>query len=610
MRFTTLGLFAALIGLATSTRAQAQEAATPETPPPAASESASSAETTSPVDTAVEVEEATSATPSGDSRQAEPAAVLVVETGIIDDPELDDAASSSLSSGTSLTGAPAPFVPTGDARVVLQTRFGVDTHWGEAREDVFDATQILLLETRLRRSEHLRFVAGVRARHLIATRQGATETSGAVRHGLDLAPTAGYADITVDDGVHLRAGYQVTRLGRFDAWSATNFLAVADLRGGAATMPDALDVAQLAARLDWDPNPWLNVQMIHVPFFQPHTVDLVEGDYAMFKTTQDQLNGLGGEPGTPASDCEPGTDVNAQCLVRTWMRNISRSGNAGLGSGTFAAFGPSPSLANSQGAIRVTARGASGEIAVTAGTALEHLPMLRVDTHVQDVLSNPDLTDQQRSFALAEVTKPLSVEHNRFFVVSTDGAMPLGPTQIGFEAAYMFDRTLYAGQTGCSTSEFSPCVFYLPVPQRTDMLHGALRFEFAQDESLLLGLEGFLAYALDDTLSPQRQAWLTLRDGRYMTGVAGMFRWSPAADWTFEFSGAALAGPTWFAMPRIQWRATQTLYAELGAIVVDGAAIPSAPENPMIGSTARVDWAVGGMFAGVDQVFAGLKWTP
>lgn len=534
----------------------------------------------------------------------------MVETGVIDDPELGDAAGSGLSSGNALTGAPDPFIPTGDARVVLQTRFGVDTHWGEAREDVFDATQILLLETRLRRSEHLRFVAGVRARHLIATRQSATETSGAVRHALDLAPTAGYADITVEDGVHLRVGYQVTRLGRFDAWSATNFLAVADLRSGAATMPDALDVAQLAARLDWDPNPWLNVQMIHVPFFQPHTVDLVEGDYAMFQTTQDQLNGLGTDPSAPMSDCAPGTDVNAQCLVRQWMRNISRSGNAGLASGTFSAFGPDPSLANSQGAIRVTARGATGEIAVTAGTALEHLPMLRVDTHVQNVLSNPDLSDTQRAQELGQATNPLAVEHNRFFVLSTDGAMPLGATQIGFEAAYMFDRTLYAAQTGCATSEFSDCVFYLPVPERTDMVHGALRFEFAQDESLLIGVEGFFAYALNETPRPERQEWLTLRDGRYMTGAAGMFRWSPAADWTLELSGAALAGPTWYAMPRIQWRVAETFYAELGAIVVDGAAIPATPANPMIGSTARVDWAVGGMFAGVDQVFAGLKWTP
>jgi len=606
MRFTTLGLLAALLGAA-SAGAQAQEAPASETPPNV--DESTSTEAATPVEPATA--ETEPASPTDDTQSAEPAAILVVETGVIDDPELGDAASSSPSPGSSLTGAPTPFVPTGDARVVLQTRVGMDTHWGEAREDVFDATQIMLLETRLRRSEHLRFVAGVRARHLIATRQSATETSGALRHALDLAPTAGYADITVDDGVHLRAGYQVTRLGRFDAWSATNFLAVADLRSGAATMPDALDVAQLAARLDWDPNPWLNVQMIHVPFFQPHTVDLVEGDYAMFQTTQDQLNGLGGDPGAPMSTCEPGFDeLNAQCVIRTWMRNISRSGNAGLASGTFSAFGPNPSLANSQGALRVTARGASGEIAVTAGTALEHLPMLRVDTHVQNVLSNPDLSDTQRAQELGQATNPLAVEHNRFFVLSTDGAMPIGPTQIGFEAAYMFDRTLYAAQTGCATSEFSECVFYLPVPERTDMLHGALRFEFAQDESLLIGVEGFFAYALNETPRPERQEWLTLRDGRYMTGAAGMFRWSPAEDWTLEFSGAALAGPTWYAMPRIQWRAAQTLYAELGAIVVDGAAIPSAPVNPMPGSTARVDWAVGGMFGGVDQVFAGLKWTP
>lgn len=556
--------------------------------------------------------------------QDAPATEAVVDTGVIEDPELSDPPATAITSGPD-TDAPDDFVPTGDVRLVLQSRTGVDLVWRRAREDVVDATQIMLIETHLRRSENLRFVAGLRARHQIATRREATSEADAVRHSLDVVPTAAYADITVDDGIHVRAGYQVTRIGRFDLFSATNMLAVADLRSGAASMPDAIDVAQPAVRLDWDANSWLNVQVIHVPFFQPHIVDFVEGDYAMFQTTQADveagLDALAEQEGSPPADCNaPDAIRDSRCRIRAWWKQISRSGTASVASGGLGAFGTTATLANPQGTIRVTARAPLGELSVTLGTALEHLPSLFVDKPVQDVMRDSTLSQFDIEQRLGQVTRPFDVEYNRYYVISTDGAMPVGPLQVGFEAAYMFDRTLYSAQTECShpprvyPDNPNPidCVFYAPTPQQTDMLHGALRLELAQDESLLVGLEAFAAYTLDPPKNPTNHAWLTLMDGRYMMGTGLMARWSPVdTGWTFEFSGVAMNGPTVMVTPRVQWRALDTLYVELGAIWVEGAKRPPATQNfSPRGTSTSVDWAIGGMYTNVDQVFAGLKWTP
>lgn len=641
MHVRCLWLAAALVSLALSTAHAQQGAAVAADPAPPAT---ASEPTTPPDDATAAATPSTTPvvtpTPSATPIEGAPAVrsdivvdtgVIVdpeLDTGVIVDPELDDAASAD--TRTTPIDSTA-FVPTGDVRLVLQSRVGADLVWRNTREDVVEGTQIMLLETRLRRSETLRFVAGLRARHQIATREHATSEAGAVRHSLDVAPTAAYADITVGDGVHVRAGYQVTRMGRFDLFSATNILAVADLRSGAVSMPDAVDVAQPAVRLDWDATPWLNIQAIHVPFFQPHIVDFVEGDYAMFKTTQADVEAAldqiaTPDDGSPPVDCSDPTQLGdnrciARSRIRDFWRQMSRSGTAGLAAGGFGALGESPSLANPQGAIRMTARSPIGEVSLTIGSALEHLPSLFIDKAFQDA-TRPNLTTTQRNNRLASVTRPLDVEYNRYYVISTDGAMPLGPLQIGAELAYMFNRTLYSAQHTCSMQPggnidpmVKDCAFYAPTPEQTDMVHAALRVELAPDETLQVGLESFVAYALSEPPRPDRQAWLTLMDGRYMLGMALMARWSPAeTGWTFEVSSAALHGPTFMITPRVQWQAIETLYVELGALWVEGASLPARvpafTEDVRTPIRTPVDWAIGGMYSNVDQVFVGLKWTP
>ena len=90
--------------------------------------------------------------------------------------------------------APAPStavqptsLPNAELRVVLRSRLGMDLQWQDAREDVWEATQIALFEARVRRSERLRFEIGVRARHQFAAREHDSVDADAERYELDAA---------------------------------------------------------------------------------------------------------------------------------------------------------------------------------------------------------------------------------------------------------------------------------------------------------------------------------------------------------------------------------------------------------------------------------------
>src|ERR1700690_1759404 len=96
-----------------------------------------------------------------------------------------------------------------------------------------EGTTIGVVEASQRRSEALMLSVGLRARHGFGMRH-----DGNTRSELDVVPISAFADVTPAEGYHVRAGYQVISMGRFDVFSATNFLAVYDLRSGPVTMPE------------------------------------------------------------------------------------------------------------------------------------------------------------------------------------------------------------------------------------------------------------------------------------------------------------------------------------------------------------------------------------
>lgn len=494
---------------------------------------------------------------------------------ILFDPELEGVTREGAGAESSSAGLPAVPAHRTTTRVILHSRVGVDTAWTDPREDVVEATEIGVLEMTHERSEKLRFSVGLRARHVAARRQR-NVGGGRARFSFDAVPTAGYVDATVAPGMHLRAGYQVTTLGRFDIWTANNFLAVYDARSGPTTMAEAVHVAQPAIRYDLDRGKGFALEAIYVPFFQPHLVTIYGTDYALLASVDQAI--------TKAARDNPALGQARRAVED----QLGRSGVIRASTGAFRTFAPDPNLAHPQGALRATFRPSFGEVSLTAGTALAHLPVITLDPQLAQALAGNGSTDP-----LVDLLErgPLDIQYPRYSVLSADGATDVGPVQLGLELAYMIDRTFLA------TGPSSP----VPLPGQTDVVQTSARAELVEGTEWVAVVEGFFAYALDRPRMPQTR-WLTMDHGRYWKGLAGAVSYDPDRfPLGFEIGAVAFSGSTYAFTPRAEYEIVPELFWELGAVFVQG-------KNP--GPLGAPNISIGGVYNNVDQVFTGLKWMP
>lgn len=461
---------------------------------------------------------------------------------------------------TSLSQLPAPPAQTADLRVVLRSRLGIDLVWDEPREDVWEATQLALFEARIRRSERLSFTVGLRASHRAAARARDTQDSNAEHFELDAAPTALYADVALVDDLHTRIGYQGVHLGRFDVLGASDVLSRYDLRSGPTVLPEQSEIAQPAITLDWDFSSAIALRVIYVPFFAPHQIYAFEGDYALSPATQREVDAAFAS----ASAATAGEDVAA-----LWRSALSRSGQARFFEAGFSAFAPDPDLSQPQAGARLSAHGALGEVALTASSALEHLPTLSVDP----------------------ISSVPSVHYGRFAVISADAATAVGPAQIGVELAYSMDRSLFA--TGSPSNAMDP-----PSARESDIAQAALRAEWVGGEEWVLAAEASGAYMLADPTDSQN--WLFTTGRRWQFAAVGFIaRAVPSIGLKLELAGGVLNGPTFLFTPRVELRLWEQLYAEVGAYVLGGGG-SRALSQP--GAT------LGEVYETTDQAFVGLRW--
>ena len=592
-------------GAAPSTEeAPRTEAAPPAAPPPPSSGTSEPSATASTP--------AAEGTAASSEPAAQPSATSSPGEQIFEDPELEGVAPSTPSAST-----PPPAAPSdAQARAVLHTRVGRDFRENDPREEVWESTTLGTLDATLRRSETLKFSLGLRLRYHFAALADDVSDAAAERQEFDAVPTTGYADFEPTSGVHVQLGYQGVQLGRFDIFSATNVLAVNDMRDGPATLPEAGDpVGQLAAMLDYDITSGISLRFIYVPFFTPHLVSLTESDYALFPATQQSTEAaLAAAAGTNT----PGAARRLTALVR---ENLSRDDRALIASSGFSALAPEPTLSHPQAALRVTAHGPAGEIALTAATALEHLPSLVLSQSFVDYLYDSQSFGNQA--ALAANPRPLSVRYGRFFVLAADGAMDVGPFSLGAEVAFMKDRALYAMRDAASVEGTpSPGAADMaqagapggtPSPGAADMVQVGLRGEWISSVEWVAAIEAFGAAALekprDGVCKRPRDAavngectWMFLDNGRLLTGVAALVSFAPLeTGWHLEVGAGLLTGPSLAFMPRVAYEVIDNLEVELGALVIEGERVPTS---------GAPDAALGGIFDNVDQAFVGLRYQP
>jgi hypothetical protein len=205
------------------------------------------------------------------------------------------------------------------------------------------------------------------------------------------------------------------------------------------------------------------------------------------------------------------------------------------------------------------------------------------------------------------------VHHDRFFVISLDGATDVGPFALGAELALMKDRTLYAmRETGADEG--------FPEPTALDLLQLGARAEYTASDEWLLAVEAFGAYALsqpgDDackkpvSLVESSHAfsdcqYMLLDESRWLTGAVLLTSFSPAGlGLHFEVGGAVLTGPSLVLTPRIGYSLWDDLEVEVGALFVEG----KSPGS--LGATNQPELALGGVYDSVDQVFVGVRYLP
>jgi len=483
--------------------------------------------------------------------------------------------------------------PAGEVKVLLRSRFATDLEW-EEREEVWEANQLFLIETNLRTSERLRFSAGIRLHHQFAALESDTTEAESTRFRFDAMPTAGFADATLTDGLHLRAGFQMIQLGPMNVFSATNFLTATDLRDGPTVMPEAAEIAQLALRVDADPVSWLSLRAVYLPFYQPHLVSSTESDYAQF----------------PASRVEevfqwailaPGEDPQGDEIRQFYKETVSRSARSQTLDAGNVMFFPEPDFTDPQGGIRAVAHGPEGEVGITLGTAIERLPASYMP---------PDLIRTIRDTP-GELTgdEDLSVQvfYSRFYLFAFDASTDVGPIRFGVETSYHVDRTMLSVTKDIWPRDLSYYEALLqdgawPVPGKTDLLQFTLNGEFLQGSEWMVALEGLYIYSLHVPYEPDRE-WQSLYRGRSIIGSAALIRWTPWDDeWTFELTSLVTNGLNYIVAPRIEARLVYELYAELGAFLV-GASSPS-------GEYIDQEIITGYLYEGNDQIFVGLRWLP
>lgn len=485
----------------------------------------------------------------------------------IEDPELSGATTESSSTGSFNENN------TGKAQLVLRSRFAGDLYRADPREEVWENVTLAVLDTTLRRSESLRFVLGVRARFRWAALAADVPDAQADRVELDAAPTAGYIDVTLGDGVHLQLGYQPVHLGRFDLLSATDVLAVNDLREGTALFPELGEIGQLAARLDYNVNSWLGIRAIYVPFFSPHILSVTESDFGLFRMNQATIDaGL--------------SELN---LTGAFAANLSRADRARIAETTLATFAPSTSLSAQQAALRLDVHGTVGELAMTVATALEHLPSFRASQELIDATLDSGADAQAR---LAAQPRPVTVEYDRFVLLSVDGSIDIAPLQVGVELAYMLNRTMWAVGDG-------PFPLNVPVPERANIAHAGLRVEYVKGESWFFVMESFFSYVLSQPTNPQF-SWMFLEDQHWVAGVGTAASWLSDFGLAVELAAFALSDRSIFFTPRVIYELLPGFEVEVGAFVVEG-------DNPP--PTITPNLAFGGMFDTVDAAFVGVRYA-
>jgi len=440
------------------------------------------------------------------------------------------------------------------------------------------------------------------------------------RYEIDIVPLSAYLDMTLADGVHMRVGTQVISLGRMDGYSATDILAVHDLRPQPKIGPAGVKLAQPAIRLDWDINSWATLQVAYVPWFMPSVVRPNRDQYA-----STALTGFGSRQAFGSGD-----------------NVVDPSYQTKAGETSLRYLGPPPDFKNPQAEARLNFRGGTFELALVSGTALEKLPSIyyipAIDQYLRDPSAQDNLQGTLGAYALNRY--PLfDVAYHRYYLIGFDGSFDLSPLQVSFEFGYSPERHLYAsnkkgdalpmpntsqqicnpGTTKLSAEELDTTCKRINNDPRSakgnlldksirkgvPVVQGTLHVEWLKDDAFVLAAEAYLVQALELPHDRQRD-WTGFIKGTgvYAGGLLGGNYSMQEGKYRADLTALVVVGPSFIISPQFEMRIAEGLYANLGAQFFEG------PNPGLVPGKAASNLTVGGVFSGYDNVYLGFRWLP
>lgn len=530
-----------------------------------------------------------------------------------------------------------PLANTGLAKIELVGQVAADLHHEGQLEDAYETRLRFGGEIEFRRSRNLRLVIGSRVDFLWAVpsqnddivaklKQRALDQD---RFEVDVLPTAAYADMSLFDGFHLRVGEQVVSLGRMDFYSPTDILVIYDMRPQPKLDPAAAKLAQPAARIDWDIGSSVTLQAAYVPWFSPH---LTRPNRDKYGATV--IGGYG-------SAILP--DKSADYIDPSYQTKQSEA--------NLRFVGPAPDFSTPQIAARLVYRGSSFDFAVSGGTALEKIPSVYLAPTAAELAASGDKV-QGLSPAAVELTKLLqdqvvtgdiprlaSIEFHRYASIGGDFGFEIGPVAIGFEGSFSPERHLYAAtkdgkkiaqpnttkeifdpcfstQTGCNVPEGKTYrdsnVGDRSIRKGVPVVQGAMHVEWVKGDSLILAGETFWVNALALPYDETRDWWGFIPGtGAYVGAMLNGSYLLNEGEWRFESTVVASVGPSLVVVPRIELRAREGLFVDVGAQLFEGPApgyIDKMTNKTNVVGAQNTN--LGGLLTGYDQVFVGMRWLP
>lgn len=356
-------------------------------------------------------------------------------------------------------------------------------------------------------------------------------------------------DVRLGTGARLRAGNLVERWGKLDLLPALDLLNPRDLRSGPMTPTEwqRLPVAMVVLQLGGE---HVRSETILLPFAGYDPVFLRGTDWSFIRQgmLEGQLESVASWDGE--------TEVlfsDAIAIAGDGLTNLDASMRRALDQAVNTKGLPQALVGNGEIAERIEFEAGSFDGAVMAGYMRNRQPQAELDPFLASLLKQERLPDFDEVETLQRGLSggPFDVLWPRTAVVGAEGAAVLGPFGLRGEAVYQSHRTVRTSFGGATTTPY---------------VGGGLGLDWFHGSSVQLTAEVRGEYrdgAPDDMILAAAQdvvfaggGRFTLLQDKFIVQVGGSY------DVAFE---------EYLFKPTLQWRATDTVRAEVGALLLGGA---------------------------------------